>query len=156
KLQVRIQELEEQVKKQSQTAAPASNLAVGQQSAGLTTYKSDSLAVDNNPTAQITPAPAPTTPAPKPDPFAFADWTWLTGNSRQKDFPLDSKVFTGEFRADVNYTEDFNSPKDNTIVGSSEIFRSGEVQVTQLGIGGDFHWQNVRGRLLTQFGMYSQ
>jgi hypothetical protein len=27
--------------------------------------------------------------------------------------------------------------------------------VTQLGIGGDFHYKNVRGRLMTQFGMYS-
>ena len=47
-------------------------------------------------------------------------------------------------------------PQDDTIVGSSEIFRSGEFQLTQLGIGGDFHWENVRGRLMTQFGMYSQ
>jgi hypothetical protein len=28
--------------------------------------------------------------------------------------------------------------------------------LTQLGIGGDFHYDNVRGRLMTQFGMYSQ
>jgi hypothetical protein len=36
------------------------------------------------------------------------------------------------------------------------VFRSGEVQLTQLGVGGDLHWKNVRGRLMTQFGMYSQ
>lgn len=90
------------------------------------------------------------------EPFAFADFTWLTGNSRQRDFPLDTRVFTGEFRVDVNYVHSFNRPRDNTIGGSSEIFRSGEVQVTQLGIGGDFHYGNVRGRLMTQFGMYSQ
>lgn len=93
---------------------------------------------------------------PKPEPFAFGDFTWLTGNSRTKDSPLDSKAFTGEVRMDVNYTHDLNHPKDNTIGGSSEIFRSGEVQLTQIGVGGDFHWQNVRGRLMTQFGMYSQ
>jgi hypothetical protein len=51
---------------------------------------------------------------------------------------------------------DFNHPGDNSISRSSEIFRSGEVQVTQFGIGGDFHWENVRGRLMTQFGMYSE
>ena len=28
--------------------------------------------------------------------------------------------------------------------------------MTQLGIGGDFHYDNVQGRLMTQFGMYSQ
>ena len=40
----------------------------------------------------------------KPDPFAFADFTWLTGNPRTKEAPLDSKVFTGEFRADTAFT----------------------------------------------------
>ena len=92
----------------------------------------------------------------KAAPFAFADFTWLTGNSRTKDAPLDSKAFTGEFRVDTNYTFSFNHPQDDTISGSSEVFRSGEVQVTQLGIGGDFHYENVRGRLMTQFGLYSQ
>ena len=113
-------------------------------------------------------AAAPTTPIPaqpaqpqtapsaaKAEPFAFADFTWLQGNPRTKDSPLDSKVFTGEVRVDVNYTDSLNKPKDHTIGGSSEIFRSNEVQVTQLGVGGDFHYDNVRGRLMTQFGMYS-
>ena len=27
--------------------------------------------------------------------------------------------------------------------GSSELFRSNEIQLEQLGIGGDFHWDNV-------------
>jgi len=91
----------------------------------------------------------------KAEPFAFADFTWLNGNSREKNPPLDTKFFTPEFRADVDYIYDFNHPKDDTIGGSSEVFRSGEVQITQLGIGGDFHYDNVRGRLMTQFGMYS-
>jgi hypothetical protein len=39
--------------------------------------------------------------------------------------------------------------------GSSEIFRSNEIQLEQLGIGGDFHYDNVRARFMTQFGMYS-
>jgi hypothetical protein len=99
-----------------------------------------------------------TPPAAQPaaEPFAFADFTWLTGNPRTTESPLDGKVFTGEFRSDVNFTQDFNHPKDDTISGSSEIFRANEVQLTQLGIGGDFHYKNVRGRLMTQFGMYSQ
>jgi hypothetical protein len=109
-------------------------------------------------------APAPAQAAPeaqkppekKPDPFTFADFTWLTGNPRTKESPLDTKVFTGEFRLDTNYTYSFNKPEDDTIVGSSEIFRSGEFQLTQLGIGGDFHYDNVQGRLMTQFGMYAQ
>jgi len=56
----------------------------------------------------------------------------------------------------VDYVYDFNHPKDDTIGGSSEVFRSSEVHVTQLGVGGDFHYDNVRARLMTQFGLYSQ
>src|SRR5467141_161224 len=69
---------------------------------------------------------------------------------------MDTKFFTPEFRADVDYIYDFNHPQDDTIGGSSEVFRSGEVHLTQIGVGGDFHYNNVRGRLMTQFGMYSQ
>jgi hypothetical protein len=100
--------------------------------------------------------PAEPAAAPNTEPFAFADFTWLTGNSRTTESPLDTKYFTPEIRVDVNYTQSLNHPRDNTISGSSEIFRSGEVQVTQFGVGGDFHVKNVRARLMTQFGMYSQ
>ncbi len=90
------------------------------------------------------------------EPFAFADFTWLNGNARTKDTPYATSFFTPEIRADVDYNYSFNHPKDDTIGGSSEVFRHGEVQVTQLGVGGDFHYDNVRGRLMTQFGLYSQ
>ena len=104
-----------------------------------------------------TASPTASTPTTQPaEPFAFADWTWLNGNPRTKEAAFDSKFFTPEIRADVSYIYDFNNPRDNTIGGSSEVFRSGEVQVTQLGVGGDFHYDNVRARLMTQFGMYSQ
>jgi hypothetical protein len=126
--------------------APGSNLA----SASLA---QSSLTQPQNETAP----PAAGTPATQPaEPFAFADWTWLNGNARTKEAAFDSKFFTPEIRADVSYIYDFNNPRDNTIGGSSEVFRSGEVQVTQLGVGGDFHYDNVRARLMTQFGMYSQ
>jgi hypothetical protein len=92
----------------------------------------------------------------KREPFAFADFTWLTGNSREKSPLLDTKYFTGEFRADVNYIGDFANPKDHTLDGAAEAGRTGEVQVQQLGIGGDFHYDNVRGRFMTQFGLYSE
>src|ERR1700682_3160167 len=92
----------------------------------------------------------------KAEPFAFADFTWLNGNSRTKDTPYATSFFTPEIRADVDYNYSFNHPKDDTIGGSSEVFRHGEVHVTQLGVGGDFHYDNVRARLMTQFGLYSQ
>lgn len=88
-------------------------------------------------------------------PFAFADFSWLNGNGRQKYSLLDTKYFTGEFRADVNFVGDFNHPQDHTLVGTSELGRTSEFQLQQLGIGGDFHYDHVRGRLMTQFGMYS-
>ena len=91
----------------------------------------------------------------KTEPFAFADFTWLNGNSRQKESLLDTKYFTGEVRVDVNYVYDFANQEDHTLVGSSELGRTEEFQVQQFGFGGDFHAMNVRARLMTQFGMYS-
>jgi hypothetical protein len=88
-------------------------------------------------------------------PFAYGDFTWLNGSPRNKDTVLDTKFFTPEVRFDTNYMEDFNQPKDHTIVGATESFRSGEVQLDQISVGGDFHWQNVRGRILTMFGLFA-
>jgi Putative beta-barrel porin-2, OmpL-like. bbp2 len=93
-------------------------------------------------------------PAP-PTPFGFADFTWVNGNGRAHSSPLDTKYFTPEIRVDVNYVSDFNRPKDHTIDGSSEVGRSSEIQLQQLGLGGDFHYQNIRARVMTQFGLYS-
>ncbi|HXW17922.1 MAG TPA: outer membrane beta-barrel protein [Candidatus Acidoferrales bacterium] len=99
---------------------------------------------------------APSTEKPaKIDPFSDHDWTWLNGNARTKTPAFDSKFFTPEIRADTTYTFDFNHPVDHSMGGSSEVFRSQEVQLEQLGVGGDFHYENVRARLMTQFGMYS-
>ena len=102
---------------------------------------------------------APPNPAPPAvdnfTPFADYDWTWLNGNPRNKDIAFDSKFFTPEIRADLTYTYDFNKPVDNSMGGSSELFRSNEIQLEQLGIGGDFHLDNVRARFMTQFGAYS-
>ena len=98
--------------------------------------------------------PAPDTSAAR-EPFAFADFTWLNGTTRQKSSLLDTKYFTGEFRLDASYIYSFNHPQDHTLTGSSESGRTMEFQVQQVGIGGDFHFEHVRGRLMTQFGMYS-
>jgi hypothetical protein len=106
-------------------------------------------------------APAGTAPATAPaaptaaEPFAFADFTWLNGNSRQTEFPLAGKVLSGQFTLDSNAVYSFARPSDHTLVGSTNSGRTGEIQVEQLGIGGDLNWKNVRGRFFTQFGMYS-
>ncbi|HEV2105793.1 MAG TPA: outer membrane beta-barrel protein [Candidatus Eisenbacteria bacterium] len=90
------------------------------------------------------------------EPFAFADFSWVPGNAGPSVRPLTAGPFTGEFRFDDVYHYSFSNPRDGTISGSSEAFRHGEFQITQLGIGGDLAYANVQGRLMTQFGMYSQ
>lgn len=110
--------------------------------------------------AGLAPAPAATSTSsdfgPAITPLSFADFSWIPGNYGGPNRPMTWGPFTGEFRADVAYHHSFANPSDNTISGSSEVFRHGEVQVTQLGIGGDFYYKGAHGRLMTQFGMYSQ
>jgi len=92
----------------------------------------------------------------KAAPFSDSDWSWMMSNSRTVDFPLTTKYFTPEIRVDANYNLDFNHPADDTISGSSEIFRSQEFQIEQLGVGGDFNIGNAHARFMTQYGLYSE
>jgi hypothetical protein len=80
---------------------------------------------------------------------------WMNGTSREKAPVFDTKFFTPEIRLDVNYLQSLNHPIDHTIVGSTEEFRSGEFQIEQVSFGGDFHWDNVRARFLSMFGMFA-
>ncbi len=161
-MRARIEELENQIRNQQEVATHAQMAQPGRSGEA-----SEEAAAESGPspvTSQVaavkaistTPdLPASGDPKGKTEPFAFADFTWLNGNPRTKEVPFDSKFFTPEIRADVDYTYDFRHPQDDTISGSSEIFRANEVQITQMGVGGDFHYDNVRARLMTQFGMYS-
>jgi len=101
-------------------------------------------------------AQAETVSAEPAAPFAFADFSWVPGNLGATEKPLAFGPFIGELRVDVAYHYSYNHPKDDTISGSTEVFRHGEFQLTQLGIGGDFFYKNVMARVMTQFGMYSQ
>ena len=103
--------------------------------------------------AQASPTPSPT-PAGASVPFAYADWTWLNGNPRNKDVVWDSKFFTPEIRMDAHYISSFNHPRDDSMGGSTETFRSNEVQLEQISFGGNFHWDNVNARVLTMNGMF--
>ena len=134
---------------------PAKPSAEDASSSSLETTKSDSTGISSaEPAAKSSEASASAVDTSTP--FAYANFTWLTGNPRTETPAFDSKFFTPEIRSDVNYTYDFRHPQDDTISGSSEIFRANEVQLTQLGVGGDFHYDNVHARLMTQFGLYSQ
>lgn len=151
-MRARIQQLENQLKAQSGSATESSSQPA--------TPAVQTVSLTTNKTAESTLTPPPVQDKPdkaKPaEPFAYADWSWLTGNPRTKTPAFDSQFFTPEIRSDVAYIADFNHPADDTIGGSSEVFRSNEFQLTQLGVGGDFHYDNVHARLMTQFGMYSQ
>jgi hypothetical protein len=99
-------------------------------------------------------APPATSGVDNDTPFAFGDFSWLNGNPRNNPV-LDTKFFTPEIRFDTHFMEDFNQPRDHSMGGATESFRSGEFQVEQISFGGDFHWQNVRGRVLTMFGLFA-
>ena len=88
-------------------------------------------------------APEPSPEVDTRTPFADTDTTWANGTTRNSTPIFDTKFFTPEIRLDVNYLQSFNQPKDHTIVGSTEEFRSGEFQIEQVSFGGDFHWHNV-------------
>jgi hypothetical protein len=150
----RIEQLEAELKQHVSAEEPTTVV----QSAKATTPVAPSSSSASAPPAQAEAVLPQTTAPDKPEkevPFAFADWTWLNGAPRTKTPAFDSKFFTPEVRVDASYIYDFNHPKDDTIGGSSEVFRSSEVQITDLAVGGDFHYDNVRGRILTQFGLYS-
>jgi hypothetical protein len=159
----RIDELEAELKSSKAPEHPAPPVTSAKATvpvAPITPVKAVAPTESSSSVAPIS-AAAPPAQAPaeakvaKIEPFSDADWTWLNGNPRTKEIFWDSKFFTPEIRADAVYVYDFNHPTDHSMGGSSELFRSQELQLTQLGVGGDFHYDNVRARLMTQFGMYS-
>lgn len=98
-------------------------------------------------------------PAPADDkitPWADVGYIgWMNGNTRENSPIFDTKFFTPEIRFDMNYLYSGNHPRDHTIDGSTEEFRSGEFQIEQVSFGGDFHWNGVKARFLSMLGMFS-
>ncbi len=89
------------------------------------------------------------------EPFAWGDFTWLNGNDRRHTVLLDSRYFTGEFLLDANYTASNRHPIDHTVVGSTALARDNEFEISLVTMGGDLHYDNVRGRILLQLGTRS-
>jgi Putative beta-barrel porin-2, OmpL-like. bbp2/Carboxypeptidase regulatory-like domain len=100
-------------------------------------------------------APPPSPEVDLQTPFAVGDIGWMNGTPREKAPIFDTKFFTPEIRLDMNYLQSGNHPIDHTIVGSTEEFRSGEFQIEQVSFGGDFHWEGVKARFLSMFGMFA-
>jgi hypothetical protein len=72
--------------------------------------------------------------------------------SRNHDSVLDGKYFSPEIRTDTNYIYDLNHPIDHTLDGTTEGERTGEIVLQQLNVGGDFHWDHMQMRILSQIG----
>lgn len=146
----RIEELEKQLKAQSEAKQEPS---AGEETALVNASAASLRRLPSSPTAQGNQPPRAEKQTPAA-PFAYADWTWLNGNARNKEAVWDSKFFTPEVRFDTHFIHSFNHPRDDSMGGSTEVFRSNEFQIEQISFGGDFHWQNVRGRVLTMNGMF--
>lgn len=81
------------------------------------------------------------------------DYTWMNGQSRQKDFPLTfSDHVTMSLYLDTYYAYSFNQPKDDTLTGSASVGRHNELQINLASIGLDWSYENVIGRILLQYG----
>jgi Putative beta-barrel porin-2, OmpL-like. bbp2 len=158
-MEKRIEELEVALKARDAAAAKSAEPSTSQPAADA--------AIDTTAAAQQTSSSTAAAPASPPaksfdpqkqtlaDPFSYADWTWLNGTPRNEDTPLATKYFTPEVRFDTNFIEDYNQPRDHTMGGSTESFRSDEVQLEQASFGGDIHIDNVRGRILTMAGLFA-
>jgi hypothetical protein len=136
------------------TAAPSASpaLAAAQNPSAQTESVWSALLAPIKPAAKAPPKPAapaaPTVPealqAPEPGPEVDT----VT--------PIfDTKFFTPEIRLDMNYLQSLNRPIDHTVDGSTEVFRSSEFQIEQVSFGGDFHWNNVKARFLSMYGMFA-
>jgi hypothetical protein len=173
RMAARIEQLEAQLKSKSAPEQPPTPAPRGDLVATLTKDPGDipivagtlgkpdlskavaSAAPPNGQDGQPVSAPPAPPAVDNQTPFAYGDFTWLNGTPRNKDVVLDTPFFTPEIRFDTNFINDFNQPKDHTMGGSTEEFRNGEFQIEDIGIGGDFHWQNVRGRVMFMDGLFA-
>lgn len=91
-------------------------------------------------------------------PFDGMDLTWINGQNRQTDFPLELKdkngetILRGVAYVDAYYNYSFNKPKDNTNTISSSIGRSNEFTINMASIGIESNYKNIIGRLWLQYG----
>ncbi len=89
------------------------------------------------------------------EPFSHGDYTWINGNDRRHTALLDSKYFTGRLLLDVNTVYSNQNPIDHTVVGSTTLARTDEMEINLGAIGGDYHYDNVRASILLQLGTRS-
>jgi len=106
------------------------------------------------PEAAPPPAPLEAPPAAPTAPFAWGDFTWMNGQSRQKDYPLKAfnDAVTLSLYLDTNYAYSLNHPRDNTFTGTASVPRHNEFNVNLASVGLEWSYRNVIGRLSLQYG----
>ena len=150
-LKARIEQLELQLKANTAPAQPAT--------------PSETMANASAPAPAMTPAPAPPQSESVATPSGgsrkkrhrsrlFRTGTGLgsTATRATRTRPLIRNSSPRKSGPTLPITTTSTSRSTTPIGGSSELFRSNEIQLEQLGIGGDFHLDNVRARFMTQFG----
>src|ERR1700680_3805789 len=85
-------------------------------------------------------------------PFDNMDQTWINGNDRRDSSIFHIPYFTPQIFIDANVTYSFANPIDHTVVGSTALARNNEMEISQLGFGGDFSYKGARLRFITQLG----
>ncbi|MEN9599399.1 MAG: hypothetical protein RL596_1718 [Bacteroidota bacterium] len=88
-------------------------------------------------------------------PFEGIDTRWHNGSDRRDSVIWKGKYFVPSILLDMNYNYSFNNPNDNTVVGSTALARHNEIQISALHVGGDFNYENIHARIMTQFGTRS-
>ena len=88
-------------------------------------------------------------------PWEGQDQSWQNGSDRRDSALLTSPYVTWSIMVDANATYSFANPIDHTVVGSTALARNNEMEVSVAAIGGDFSYNNARGRIMTQIGTRS-
>lgn len=101
-----------------------------------------------SPSAARADDPPPAAPAPFSE-----DYTWMNGQSRQKDFPLQIvKALTMSVYFDTYYAYSLNNPIDNTLTGNATVGRHNEFQINLASVGFEWNYRSVIGRFSLQYG----
>lgn len=101
-------------------------------------------------TAQQTPSDS--AKAPKV-PFSHGDFTWMNGQSRQREFPLTlSPYVTASVYLDSYFAYSTNRPRDNTLVGSASLGRHNEFMINLAAAGITANYKNVLANITLQTG----
>ena len=91
-------------------------------------------------------------------PFDGMDLSWVNGQNRQTDFPLQLKdksgnsIVTGVTYLDTYFNYNFADPKDHTQTISSTMGRTNEFTLNLASIGIETNYKNIIGRLWLQYG----